>query len=371
MSIRHAMVIVVAWVLMAGAFAPGRADASYPGHNGALIYQLEGYWGAGNLGSCQPCSGGLSGIFALSPTIRRGGLSACIYAQRAQQRCLSGRSLVQCLWSDGSTTPACSLFHPSFSSDGRGLAYARTADVDCSAGDNVFGCDPPTGGQRIVIADRSGATESELPALTADDQTPAFLPGGATLVFAGTPGRSPGAPQPPTNLYQVSTSGTGLQQVTFSGGSQPAPCQNGNVAFVRDGQIALLSPTGGIRVLTRAGGQRPDCAPDGRTVAFVRRGRLWTISTRSARSTAIIGLPYALSGPVFSPDGTALAFTFARTHPACSDTSDTATEYLQIVSITGWRLARPRPIGDDGVDDGDCGGHGATPGAIAWQPVPR
>lgn len=371
MSIKQRILVAVVLIATAGVLAPGRAEATFLGHNGVLVYQLQGYWGAGNLGSCQPCSGGLSGIFALSPTTRRGGLSACIYAQRAQHRCVSGRSLAQCLWSDGSTTPACSLFHPSFSPDGRRLTYARTADVDCSAGNNIFECDPPTGGQRIVIADRSGTTELELPALTANDQTPAFLPGGAELVFAGTPRRATGTPKPQTNLYEVNTSGTGLKQVTFTGGSQPAPCQNGTVVFVRRGQIALLSPRGSIHVLTRAGGQRPDCAPDGRTVAFVRYGRLWTISTRGTRLSAIIHLPYALSGPAFSPDGTTLAFSFARTHSACGDTSDTGTDYLQTVSLADGRAGRPRAIGDDGVDDTDCGGHSATPGAIAWQPLPR
>jgi Tol biopolymer transport system component len=227
------------------------------------------------------------------------------------------------------------------------------------------------GGQRLVLAHPSGATELELPALTANDQTPAFLPGGTELVFAGTPRRSPGTPTPQTNLYEVNLSGVGLKQVTFTGGSQPASCRNGTVAFVRGGQIALLSPGGRIRVLTRAGGQRPDCAPDGHTVAFVRHGHLWTISTRGTRPTAITPLPYALSGPAFSPDGTMLAFAFARTRPVCGGISDTGTEYLQTISLTERRLGRPRPIGDDRVDDSDCGGHSTAPGAIAWQPRPR
>ena len=53
---------------------------------------------------------------------------------------------------------------------------------------DVDECDPPDGGERIVIASSNGSKEAELPALTADDQTLSFLPSGRALAFDGRTG---------------------------------------------------------------------------------------------------------------------------------------------------------------------------------------
>jgi Tol biopolymer transport system component len=70
------------------------------------------------------------------------------------------------------------------------------------------------------VLDSHGGNVELLKALTSDDEQSAFPPGGRTIVFTGHASGQ-------TNLYEVAGDGTGLKQLTTSGGSSPAPCANG------------------------------------------------------------------------------------------------------------------------------------------------
>lgn len=57
----------------------------------------------------------------------------------------------------------------------------------------------------------------------------------------------------------------------------------------------------------------PGISPDGREIAFVSGGDIWTVSVTGGEARLLISHPAAESRPLFSPDGTRLAFTSART----------------------------------------------------------
>ena len=143
-----------------------------------------------------------------------------------------------------------------FSPDGRQLTFG-------GEGRGNFGFGYPDGVRDLTIANANGRAARHLAQQTADDEQPAFLPGGQTLVFAGR--SKPGAP---FDLYTVTSSGTGLTQLTSSGAQQPAPCANGSIAFVHRGDVYLLTADHRTqRRLTLRGGNSPDCSPDGRWIA--------------------------------------------------------------------------------------------------------
>lgn len=68
-----------------------------------------------------------------------------------------------------------------------------------------------------------------------------------------------------------------------------------------------------------------------------------------------------LSGPTVAPNGKALALSVAAIKPTCQGLADAGSEYLEAVSLAGSRRGALRRIGDDGVDDADCGQHTTSP----------
>ncbi len=69
---------------------------------------------------------------------------------------------------------------------------------------------------------------------------------------------------------------------------------------------------------TAAGAQtpalsEPGVSPDGREVAFVSGGDIWTVPAAGGEARLLVSDPAMESRPLYSPDGTMLAFTSTRT----------------------------------------------------------
>lgn len=255
---------------------------------------------------------------------------------------------------------------PAFSADGTRLAFANDT---CR---NDF-C------RRIGIINADGSGQTMLPALTADDSQPAFLPSG-DLVFTGR-----GSPQGQPNLYGATVAGTGLHQLTQAGASGPAPCPSGAIAYVHNGNVYLLSPNGhSQRRLTHFGGlRRPDCSPDSRSIVFLhavrgrRHGRtvtlgydLYTINTTGGQLRRLDSHHIAAGAPAFSPDGRLIVFTAVLPGSSSSKHCGRAESnaYLEVVDLHGHKMQRPLRLGSTGTDQ-DCFGYFTDPGGASWQPL--
>jgi Tol biopolymer transport system component len=264
------------------------------------------------------------------------------------------RTLAVC---DGTSGPLpCEFGAPSYSPDGRTAVFSRLVPT------NALNDEGDQGQLEIVGSD--GSDPSILPRQTADDEHPAFLPSRNAIVFDG---RSTETATP--NLYTVATDGGGLFQLTSNGGSEPAPCGNGTIAFVRNANIYLLHPSSGaVRQLTRRGGSSPSCAPNSHQIAFVRGVTLYTIGSSGRH------LHRVTKTPAYSPDGTELAFLTSY-NVLTQNGTQTA---LEVVNLKG-RLVEPKLIvantsfsGDSGVQDtGYASGDGWQPAIASKLPLTR
>lgn len=247
----------------------------------------------------------------------------------------------------------CSLGAPSYSPDGRTIVVSRSGSL------------------MLVGADGTGA--HSLPRQTANDEKPAFLPSGSELVFDGRTSR-----KGKVNLFTVGTNGTGLRQLTHGGGSEPAPCANGAIAFVKRGDVYLIGrDRRSGRRITFHGGYAPSCSPGSGRIAFVRKGDLYTIASNGKRLARLTSLAATtanqVSGPMFawaayytaySPDSRQIALLASY-----SDDAGVSTYYaLEVVNLHGRRVRQNVVLAFSTFEGSnpDVGPGGAA--GISWQP---
>jgi tricorn protease len=82
--------------------------------------------------------------------------------------------------------------------------------------------------------------------------------------------------------------------------------------------LALAMPAGAqpassAAVTPRAALSDPSLSPDGREIAFIAGGDIWTVPTAGGVARLLVAHPATESRPLFSPDGRALAFVSTRT----------------------------------------------------------
>lgn len=282
--------LVCALLSTGWALAPA-ASATYPGRNGKLAYEAFGGDDA-------------NGNTAFS------GISSIPLGSRAN-----------CVSPDGGVTidAPCTISRIGYSPDGGHIV----AQVDATH-------------DRLEVLDAHGRHVRRLRLLTSEDDEPAYLPDGRRLVFTGTK-------QNQKNLYEVGVNGTGLTQLTREGGSWPAPCANGSIAYINRGALYLRGPNGRSRLLVRSGAQTPDCAPNSRSVIYeTTKDQCRIVSTAGGTSRAVRGRCY--EWPTFSPDGT-------RIGSISQDNSVT------VISLSGRTTSSRQPA--------------YTAAFPAWQPLPR
>jgi Dipeptidyl peptidase IV (DPP IV) N-terminal region/WD40-like Beta Propeller Repeat len=355
MRTKRTGVLLLALLACAGSLvSAARARAAFAGANGKLALERQDYSDSGVQFDNAPQSDAAL-LLAVAGKKPRALLS-CTGGGDSDGECHAG---ADCPDSASDTTLCLDLGRPSFSPDGSTIAFA---DDTCKG---AF-C------RRIAIVNADGVGEMLLPALTADDSQPAFLPTGS-LVFSGRAMRK--AIQ---NLYMVSANGMGLVRLTSAGGSEAAPCADGSIPFVHRGDVYLMSADHrSRRRLTFRGGSRPDCSPSGRWIAFVRHSDLYLIS-RSGRRLRRVTSDGAVQGaPTFSPDGKLLAFDAqhkpSKQWPPHRGRDDYSyyigNAYLQVVDLRGREVSTPILLGNTGADQ-DGFGYGTSVGGVGWQPLP-
>lgn len=351
-----------AWLLVLAASAivlaaAGPATASYPGRAGAIAFQDF----AGSIDA----NGVETDEYSLDfvrPSARQ--VVTGVLCEGTNFSGFSGHGLQSCplFGSVGDGPPYSSVPYspdggPSFAPDGRSLVFSGALYHDDGARTPAQGgC--PGSCEAIFLAAADGSNPRLVPVTIADAEQPAFMPGGSTLVFAAK--TAPGASY---NLYTVATDGTGLEQVTRNGASEPAPCAIGSIAYVHDGDLYVRSASGRTRRLTRRGGTLPDCSRDSRTIAFVRHGAVYTISA-SGRLLRRLTRRHIVDGrPAFSPAGGLIAVTTTITAPKCDGGSGQLVYRLELIDLHG------HPHRSYVIDRQDCAV--ASPrslGTAAWQP---
>ena len=100
-----------------------------------------------------------------------------------------------------------------------------------------------------------------------------------------------------------------LALVPLTAGTAQAqlPGQPGRVAFIRSGDLHTATATGkDVRRMTRTSAveSTPKWSPNGKTIAFVRGGYIWTVPAGGGTATR----RFQGTDPSWSPDGTQLAY---------------------------------------------------------------
>ncbi len=197
--------------------------------------------------------------------------------------------------------PDCLDGQPVWSPDGRWLAFSRG---DLASMAEVY----------VMRADGSELRK------VADGYGPAWSPDGTQLVVTRLiRGRFKEGCCSRDELFIVDLDGTNVRRVTFRGGKQPDWSSSNRIAFTRnDPRLGLDVYTvraggGGLRRLTRGGrGAQPNWSPHGTKLAIAdsdvtRQSVVRIISARGRRLGRVTrrGAAY----PVWSPDGRRIAFT--------------------------------------------------------------
>jgi Tol biopolymer transport system component len=321
------MVLAVLCVGVALLAVPGLALATYPGRARALVYIDE-------VTSHAP--GGDDSDDLILGEIPAGGGRA--------------RQILDC--GDNRDSAACPDVGVGFSPDGRRL---------------VMGGNPDDNGNDSLLVGGLGGSFRQLSLPLANAEHPEFMPDGQAIVFAGQSDENS-----PPQLYQVASDGSGLRQLTQTGGTNPAPCADGRIIYNDPAgtQLYVMSASG-TRSRRLARGSLPDCARDSRTAVFIRYGTLYTIRLNGTGLRRRSATATVTGRPAFSPAGGEIDYIGCASR-GCAFTSDCeqwgpSTGYvLTTINLTGRVVAR-RTVGSGGCDT-DGFYDGDTFGQLAWQP---
>jgi dipeptidyl aminopeptidase/acylaminoacyl peptidase len=126
-------------------------------------------------------------------------------------------------------------------------------------------------------------------------------------------------------------------------------------AFIRAGNLHVAGPGGRERRLTSRGAGQPSWSPHGRWIAFTRSGSVFVVPSAGGKARRLT----AGSEPVWAPDGRSIAF-LRRGFDRRSRDLGAASFYLY-----SWRTERTRRLTQP------LAGESAALASPDWQPLPR
>ncbi|HWM38991.1 MAG TPA: hypothetical protein VNS49_17945, partial [Streptomyces sp.] len=261
--------VLIALVLLSPLVAP--VQATFPGRNGDLLVneRARAHWVGFETSTLWRISPG-SGQATRSPVCW--GSSAPSVSQP------------ECAW----TGP------PASSPDGRSVAFAAV-DV----GDPPY-TEPATFSVRVLSLATGAWTLVPLAGRTLPYETPIRWTRDLNFVVAANP----------RQVVLAGSDGSDRGSL-LARASAPDVSSGGRVAFVRRGNVHLVKRDGTVRRLTGRGGDQPSWSPRGKSVAFTRKGWVYTVP---ARGGPVRRLTRGFN-PVWSPDGKQIAFFRAIRDP--------------------------------------------------------
>jgi Tol biopolymer transport system component len=220
-------------------------------------------------------------------------------------------------------------------------------------------------GGRLAILHQDGTGLRQLPQLTESDREPAWSPDGRRLAFIGM------RPCPYCIWpFTVRSDGTGLRRVINRGAGSPAWSTTGTLAFLNTTDRGLYSVRpDGSRLRRLFGrywgwGSQPDWSPDGSTIAFSARGRIFSIGANGRGLRRLTKNEPGNSDPAWSPDGGHIAFARSE-YPRPDD--DNGLYVMRSDRRAGRRIvsARRTTSSDGQLVEWE------VVGSPSWQPLPR
>ena len=241
---------------LAGLLLPAAADAAFPGSNGDIAFS-----------SADP-NVGYFDVFAAAPdgsNLRNVTNSASrddhdpVWSADGSQLAFWSIPYVATINADGSGQSELRWGgEPSFSPDGSRIAYSTTA--------RFF----PESNQEIFIMNRDGSdvrnlTNEPLGPEWGHDYAPAWSPDGTQVAFSRILGSA-------TGIYAIGADGTGLTQLVSGPAAHPDWAPDGNaIVFDAFGDIYQVDATGLVQLTSSAADDKyPVFSPDGTKIAFQR-----------------------------------------------------------------------------------------------------
>jgi Tol biopolymer transport system component len=227
-------------------------------------------------------------------------------------------------------------FAPSLSPNGKLIAFSR---LGTNSNLDVFTVHPDGRGLRQLTHSAHGEANG----------LPAWSPDGGSIAFTRGPfmGGSPG------QIYRMRADGTHLVQLTHSAVDSSMPAwSKGLIAYVQgeapDSAIWTMRPDGhGNRRLTgaKSGAEHPVFSPDGTLIAFDRQlghgaSAIYLMARNGKHQRRITGTRGIHEDPAFSPDGSLIVFA------ASSRSSNVALFTIAVQLLLAEAEPDPAPLAE-------------------------
>jgi WD40-like Beta Propeller Repeat len=269
---------------------------------------------------------------------------------------------------------------PAWSPDGNRIVFERVTEASDPFSD-------------LYAMDADGSNVTQLTATSGPDFTPAFSADGSRVVYGTTD--TPGVY---ISLFSVRADGSDRKPITPPNSDDSVPSWSGDnrLAFQRGtyicGSSIVTSAPDGSGEQTVAPGGTPDWAPNGQRIVYSGCGEIWSMRDDGSDARALVTDPVGfLAWPVYSPDGTRIAYGWSdvvegrfELWTAAADGSGAKKLPLPIdggmdpdwqpcvagVTRTCVSVTPPPATGGGGPTGGGTTGGGTTTGPQGGGPVP-